>query len=108
MDSGSVKWPAIRQFWAPKEGINKKPRRPIPPAAPPQRAPRPKTKPKQLDLRPPAGPVEILGVVKEGNLLKIAVRFPGDDKASIIPSLEARVRFPRQLTDYYERHIHFL
>jgi hypothetical protein len=111
MDSGSVKWPAIRQFWASREGVDKEPRRPITrtgPAPPKQQQPKLRRKPKQLDLRPAVGPVEILGVVKEDNLLKIAVRFPPDKKVSMVPSLEARIRFPRQLTEYYERHIHFL
>jgi hypothetical protein len=66
------------------------------------------TQPNKLNARLGASPVEIVGVIREASFLKITVRFPGDEKLSIIPSLRARIRSPRQLTEYCEWPIPFL
>jgi hypothetical protein len=107
VDPFCLRWPVVRQFWLARQGVDKQPRQPVLRHQPASKKQKPKpAEPGLLTL--PEDEVEIVGIVNNGGILKIALKLPGDSRLSIISSQEVRNRFPVQLSQYYEKHIHFL
>lgn len=52
--------------------------------------------------------IEIVGLVKAGNdCFDVAIKYLDSGKVCVLPSVDARKRYPFELSLFYESHIHF-
>lgn len=60
-----------------------------------------------LPMAPEEEPIEILGIVRNCIPYRIAIKIPSSKSILIVPSQYLHHKYPKQLSEYYEKHILF-